>query len=53
MTCADKNVAKCKCCDYNISYLQLDSEFPVSKTLTHDLTQYPMTLAKDSNNTEE
>ena len=25
-------------------YQQLDSEFPVSKTFTHDLTQYPMTL---------
>lgn len=34
-------------------YCELDSEFPVSKTLTHDLTQYPMTLTKDSNNTEE
>ena len=34
-------------------YQQLNSEFPVSKTLTHDLTQYPMTLTKDSNNTEE
>ncbi|XP_065903678.1 structural maintenance of chromosomes protein 1A-like [Dysidea avara] len=34
-------------------YCELDSEFPMSKTLTHDLTQYPMTLSKESNSTEE